>query len=594
MTVDHSKLDRSELNPTLPRTGELSVRQLRVVIALASALVILLAALVVHQRGLWAPDELRYAQIVRGMDSVSELFVLHLWGNVYTEKPPLFFWLARVAVPFSGGVNLVTLLAPVVFASCLLLTLTGRLAARWYGVCAGTLSVLVLLTLPLFLLLSSIGRMDMLLAVSVTAAVQAFYRGYVDDQRRWCVLAFAWMGVGLLAKGPFGIVFPLAIAIAALALSGKLRNLWRRESLAGVAVLLGLIACWLGPAIYFSGFEYVEELLGRQVLQRAVAGVSHGEPLYFYLWVLPIILLPWVVFLVPSLRSAWKRWRDDRDPRALWLLCWVLVPLVVLSLVREKLPVYLLPAMPPIAILTGRYWSEVFASGQYSLRLQFRVGWVFVLAALVGTVSLAAALLIEHTPSEPGMVRFGDFIRVPCDGEVSCLLLQPPTLCFGGAVLVLLAIVGWASMRTASRRGLIWTFATFAAVAPAGVAFMSVEVMPALDARQSWRAVADAMTAVQDSGEPVVAYGLRPFAAYYLNDNVTWFKKQNSLGDFVQRRGQVWCATHADELSEIERCCVVDHDPAWWYPSPSGPILLVRLRPLEVADGATASEELPR
>jgi hypothetical protein len=584
MTANISECNRTSFKFTFPSSGGLGIPHLRLAVFLACTGVILLAALVVHSRGLWAPDELRYAQVVQGMDAASDFFVLHLWGSVYTEKPPLFFWLTRATVPFTGGVNLTTLFVPVVLASCLLLWLTSAVAARWYGVRAGILAVAVLLTLPLFLLLSSIGRMDMLLALSVTAAVAAFYRGYVDDCRRSRVLAYAWMGLGLLAKGPFGIVFPLLIAVTALVLSRRTSRLWCRESMVGVAVLLGVIACWLGPATYFVGVGYFEELLGRQVMQRALAGVSHGEPPYFYLWVLPIILLPWVVFLGPSLRSSWVHWRERRDPRELWLLSWVLVPLAVLSLVREKLPVYLLPAMPPIAILIARHWSEVFASGEYSLRLRFRVGCLFALTAVLGLVSLASAMLIVHTPSEPGVVRIGDLLTIPTDNEISCLMLQPPTLCFGGAVLVLLAIVGWASMRTVSHRSLMWTFATLSTVTPCGILFMAIKVMPTLDAGQSWRAVADALATVQDSGEPVVAYGLRPFAAYYLNDDVTWFKKHNSLGDFVERSGSVWCATYEDELSEIERCCVVEHDPAWWYPSPSGPILLVHLRPLAVAD----------
>jgi hypothetical protein len=247
--------------------------------------------------------------------------------------------------------------------------------------------------------------------------------------------------------------------------------------------------------------------------------------------------------------------------------------------------------MPPIAILIGRYWGEVFASGEYSLRLQFRVGWLFVLAATLGLVALAAALLIENTPSEPGVVRIGTLAAVSSDGEIACLMLQPPTLCFGGSVLVLLAVLGWASMRTASRRGLAWTFATVAAVAPCGLIFMAIEVMPTLDSGQSWRAVADAIATVQDSGQPVVTYGLRPFAAYYLNQDVTWFKKQNSLGEFVAQRGSVWCVTREHELNEIERLCAVEHDPAWWYPSPSGPVLLLHLRPFAIADRADAQEE---
>jgi len=147
-----------------------------------------------------------------------------------------------------------------------------------------------------------------------------------------------------------------------------------------------------------------------------------------------------------------------------------------------------------------------------------------------------------------------------------------------------LAIVGWIGMRSANHRRLGWIFVTLATVAPCGQLFVTLVIMPALDDSQSWRVAAQAIRSAQGSGEPVVTYGLRPFAAYYLNQDITWFRKQNSLGEFVQKAGTVWCATRKQEFDEIERYCVIEHDPALEYPSPSGPILLVHLRPLAVAD----------
>jgi 4-amino-4-deoxy-L-arabinose transferase-like glycosyltransferase len=563
----------------------------RLIVWMACTGVLLLATLVARSRGLWSPDELRYAQIVQRMDHVSDLFVLRLWDSIYTEKPPLFFWLVRGFVPLTGGVFLSTLLVPIVTASCLLLWLTGRIAWNWYGKTAGMVAVLVLGTLPLFLLLSSIGRMDMLLALFVTAGVFAFYRGYVEDSATFRLLAYVWMGIGLLAKGPFGVVFPLAIAATALTISGKWKRLWCRDSCYGLAVLLAVVACWLVPAVWFAGLDYLAALIGKQVFERAVSGLDHGEPAYFYLWVLPIILLPWVLFLFPALRTAWARWRERRDERDLWLLCWLSVPLLVMSVVREKLPVYLLPAMPPIAVLMGRHWSELFAAGQVSARFRYRMRCFFALASLFGLIALASSLVVTYAPTEPGAKSLGDFFKISQQDEISSLLLHGEILCFSGAILVLLAVVGWMSMRTTDQRGMKWAFGALASVAPCGQLFVVLAIMPKLDPGQSWRSVAEAIASVQDAGEPVVTYGLRPFAAYYTSKDITWFRKQNSLGEYVQRNSAIWCATREQELDEIKRYCVVDYDPERRYPSPSGPIILVHLRPLSVATGVVDKNE---
>lgn len=556
----------------------------RLVTGLACIVVILLATLVTQNRGVWAPDELRYAQILQQMDRVSDLFVLRLWDSIYTEKPPLFFWLGRAFVPWTGGVYLSTLLAPIVLSACVLLWVTGRIAREWYGVTAGTIAVVVLGTLPLFLLLSSIGRMDMILTLFVTIGVFTFYRGYAQDSPKFRIWSFIAMGLGLLAKGPFGIVFPLAIALTALTASGKWRRLWCRETAIGLCALVAMLGCWIVPAVGIAGIGYLEKLIGKQIVERAVAGVNHGEPTYYYLWILPVILLPWVVFLIPSLGAAWRSWRKQGDERELWLLCWIGVPLIVLSLVREKLPVYLLPAMPPIAVVIARHWRDVFASPLTPGRFRLRVGWLFGFAALLGVLSLTASWINAYSPWTAATGRWHDLVTPSEDSDIAQVLLQPKTLIYGGCVLLALAGVGWIGLHSGDVRGLRWTFATLATVAPCGQLFLTLEIMPALDPGQSWREVAQAIATAQQTGEPVVSYGLRPFAAYYLTGDVTWFRRQNSLAEFVQRRGSVWCATRKQEFAEIERYCVIDRDSASQYPSPSGRVILVRLRPLAIAD----------
>jgi 4-amino-4-deoxy-L-arabinose transferase-like glycosyltransferase len=560
----------------------------RMVVWLASLFLLLLAALVTRSRGLWSPDELRFAQIVQGMDQFADLFVLKLRGSIYTEKPPLFFWLVRATTPVTGGLCLVTLLAPVVFASCTLLWLTGHIASKWYGLGTGITAVAILATLPLFLLLSSIGRMDMLLALFVTAAVYALHQGYAAGLARFRLLAFVSMGAGVLAKGPFAVVFPVAIAVTALAISRKLHRVWCRETALGIVIVGAIVGIWLGPAAWIAGMEFLAALIERQVLARAVAGLDHREPAYFYLWVLPIIVLPWALFLIPSMRAAWSRWRERGEQQDVWLLAWLVVPLLILSLVREKLPVYLLPAMPPVAMLVGRYWTDLYRAGALSRRIQLRLCGLYLIGASLGCAAIGVSMLID-TASDAGARKLGNLLTVSLQNDIAWLMLDPKIIGVGGGLLVAIAAAGFYSIRTLANRGIAWAFGTLASIAPCVQLFFILIIMPALDPSQSWRAVVNGMNTARLSGEPVVAYGLRPFAAYYTDHDVTWFKKQDSLEDCVRRNGAIWCAARERELAELTQLCAVERRPGDRYPSPSGPIVLVRLRPLTMAAGTGAT-----
>jgi 4-amino-4-deoxy-L-arabinose transferase-like glycosyltransferase len=316
---------------------------------------------------------------------------------------------------------------------------------------------------------------------------------------------------------------------------------------------------------------------------RAIRGVDHGEPAYYYLWVGPVVVLPWLVLVASALRASWRRWLENRDERDLWLLCWLFAPLAILSLVKDKLPVYLLPVMPPIAVLVGRFSSEHLANRVWPTRLQIRMESLFVVAALIGALVATIGYAMAQGSEANGSNRIADALRVPQKAEVARLILQSRTLWLSGSILSIIALIGWWGSRRGGLGGPRWVFGAFASVTPCIQLFLIVEIMPALDAAYSWREVAAAANAVTKSGEPLVFYGLRPFAAYYLDDAATWFRKQNSLRDFVHRHGKVWCATQEEELVEIERHCLIDRHPGHSFPSPSGPVILIQLRPLTMA-----------
>ncbi|MBI3469356.1 MAG: glycosyltransferase family 39 protein [Planctomycetes bacterium] len=537
----------------------------RVVVWEACVVLVLLAVVAAVGRGPWDPDELKYAQVVKGMKVTGDLFVPHLWGDVYPDKPPLYFWLVLGFAPFFTGVGLPALLAPVVLAACLGLWLVAHIASRWYGEQAGMLAAVVLVSLPLYLITAQIGRMDMLLCLFITAAVYCMYVGYIENCDRAKVLTFVLMGLGVLAKGPLGIIFPFAIGGAFLAATGNLRKLWCPASGVGVLVLTAVLAIWMVPAVASEGPGYLGQLLGEHSLQYAVSGLDHPEPPYFYLYILPVLLLPWVIFLKPAVSTAWSGWREQHNPRELFLLCWAVVPLVILSLVRAKLPVYLLPAMPPIAILVGRYWNELLTERAGYDRLQWRVAALSAFAGVGGLAVVAAGLLVNWKEFEPHVIASG------------------------GTLLVVIGLVGWMINRWGSTHRAYNVFWALAAVAPCGALYLALIFLPPLDASQSWRAVADSLAAARSPAEPVVVYRLRPFLGYFVNQEVACFERPKhlpQLAALVHKHGSVWCAVRTEDLDALQRYCLVDCQSGGAQPSPKGPVQVVRLRPLDVAEHA--------
>lgn len=546
------------------RTGESAASSIRpaspmesLAVAAVSALLIGLAVLATCCRGSWDPDELKYGQIVQGMDSARAFFVPHLWGEIYPDKPPLYFWLALASSRLFGGTSFAALVTPAVLAAVGGLWLVARVTRRWYGARTGALAAVVLATMPLYLFAAQIGRMDMLMAVFITGAVSALHEGYVEGHRPARIAAFVAMGLGVLAKGPFGAVFPIAILVSFLMLAGRLRQLACWETAVGLAAFGAVVAVWLGPAVWLFGSDYLEALLGRQVLQRAISGLAHPEPGYFYLWLFPLLLLPWAVLLRPAVCDAWRRWRQEQDERSLWLLCWSAVPVVILSCVREKLPIYLLPAMAPVAILVAHQW-QARSMDEPSVRAS---RWR--LLTLYGGICMGGFVLWYL-------------------GESAVWSQSVRPVLWGGVLLMGVGVLGWMTAPRIARRPMV-TFAVLASMAPVGIAYLDVALVRQLDESKSWRSIAAAVRSFRRPVEPVVTFQLRPYIGYYLSSDVVRYSRSEELVGLVAQHRTVCCAVRGEHLGELGRMFQVTSESDRTYPSPKGPIHVVRLSQRAVA-----------
>ncbi len=346
-------------------------------------------------RDLWLPDEPRYVEVAREMVVLGDYLVPHLNGEVYSEKPPLFFWISgllwKAGAGFSAG-RLVTVLS-VMATLALVFLVAGKADGMLRGILAAGASLSTLLLLSFV----RIGNLDALLMFFVTSSILAGYCALSRQVRFpdvYWLLCYGCMGLGVLTKGPVGLLLPALVLCSYAGLNRKCIRAGGWVHVRGAAVLIAIVAAWLGPAIAVGGSEYAGAILFGQNIGRAVASFSHREPIYWYLVWAPVCFFPWTFILPVCVAAAIRQWRRTQESLPVLAVVWLVVPLVFLSLVSGKRANYIVPVVPAVGILSGWYLGSA-ARGQGNFAAA--TGWLLKVAfgiLIVLTVGLAAALVV--------------------------------------------------------------------------------------------------------------------------------------------------------------------------------------------------------
>ena len=360
----------------------------------------LLALWGVWSYDLWAPDEPYFGEGAREMVVDGHWAVPHVNGDVTTDKPPLFFWLiALFSLPIGKVVSLTARL-PSVLASLGTVWLTIRLGRRQGGAAAGALAGIVLMTTYLFWDKARTAQIDALLCFLILVALSAFesFRAGTADGRRAGLLFWTAASLAVLAKGPVGVLIPAGIALTVLALDRDL-GAWKRFApWTGPLVLIAIVSSWMTFATLSGHGSYsVWGAFEKHVLSRAIHGMHHKQPPWYYLTVLPVQLLPWSALVPGALLLAWRR-RGDANDR--YLLVHAIFVCVFFSIWTEKRDLYVLPAYPAFALLLSRL---IVAAEDATSRMDQR--WISIPFASTGVLFLvmSAALPIAAKHTVPGL-----------------------------------------------------------------------------------------------------------------------------------------------------------------------------------------------
>ena len=308
---------------------------------------------------LLGPDEPRYAQIAREMYLSHDLITPKLGGHTWFEKPALLYWMIAASFKVFGVSEWSARLGPAV---CGLLTI----AAVWFvgRTVEGDFAfwtVLVSATCLGLVVFSRAASFDIVITMTATWSLAFFLLHELPaTKRKQLLLAgfYVFVGLSLLAKGLVGIVIPFGVVgfYFLLRRSWPQRSVWL-SSIWGVPLAMLVAASWYGPVIARHGWTFIDEFFIQHHFARYVSNkYHHPQPIYFYPAITLMLALPWTVhFVIALVKARQWQWRgnDSLSVVRVFSIAWLLLPMVFFSFSGSKLPGYILPAVPAVALLVA-------------------------------------------------------------------------------------------------------------------------------------------------------------------------------------------------------------------------------------------------
>lgn len=312
-------------------------------LALAGGLALLVLYVYgLDRMGLYGPDEPRYASIGREMARSSDLVTPRLWGEPWFEKPPLLYWITSAGYAAGLSSDLAPRV-PVALVSIAFLIAFFWMVRREFGVEPAAYSTTILATSAGWIALSSVAVTDLPVSATFGLALLFTLPWLRSGDRRWLNAAAIALGAAFLAKSAEVLV----LAVPALWFGReRWRDLFRP---APVLLFLAVAAPWHIACYLRNGDIFLRTLFWQHQIGRFFSpSLQHVQPWWFYTWILPAGFFPWTPVLALLFR------RDlYSDRRLAYLLATSAWGFVFFSASVNKLPTYMLPLMPPIALVAG-------------------------------------------------------------------------------------------------------------------------------------------------------------------------------------------------------------------------------------------------
>jgi len=477
--------------------------------------------------GLVGADEPRYAQIAHEMlsrfdsahtlgDRLSACVTPYLYGHPWLEKPALYYWRAMFTFQDFGvhdwsarlpSASFAFVMAALIYLHMRRFRAGGHLDAALITVaCAGIIGF------------ARGASTDMQIAAPLAIGLLGWYAWYETGSKFWLFDIYFFTGVATLAKGPVAPFLAAMIIVAFAFLRREWRIVLRTFWWPGVLLYFAMVLPWF-IAVQIQNPTFFHEFFVEQNLQRfATDRYQHSQPFWYYLVVVVLAMMPWTVIagraLVDGIQTSVAEWRLRRvstrrpapnrpgDAFPEFLVLWALIPIVFFSLSQSKLPGYILPSLPPLAILTGDYL--------FRRRVPGLNRWVLTgHAVLCGIMTMFALLLpwfVAHGATTPPTLA----------------LAIAATAAAGGSLLIFIVVrvYGVARLRLVTSCILIVLVLFLYGVGPffgIPAVHATTRVIRMLDRSYSARPLADKLQTLAPADETVAVFRVRRDIEYGLS-----------------------------------------------------------------------------
>ncbi len=506
------------------------------------------------QWDLWNPDEPRYAQVAREMVNGGDWILMHLNGQIYTDKPPLFFWLIAFSSFLWQGFSSFAVRFPSAFFGTMTVFLTFLLGRKLFSFRTGLISAFILATSAEFAYLSTRANIDATLTFFTTASIFCFFRWHqynpphpsplpngeregvrgdpMKKGNRGNLFIYGFyvgMGLATLAKGPVGFLLPLLVCLTHLIFQKDWKGLRAMKLIPGMLLFFVIVGCWYVPALVKGGKEYFDATLMHHTVERFAKGSSHIRPFYYYLFNFPADFLPWFLFLPGAIAYSLSEEVSNKKKELLFLLIWCGVIFLFFSISKGKRGLYLLPLFPAVSLMVGKLLEDFVSSSMK----HFRKEWVSI--PLYGFMGL----LLVGGGAIPWLVSMKFHSYLSYSLPVAFLLA-------GGSI----------AMFVLYRFRLYGAVFTLLIGMMAGTFFYATRIVfPLINPYKSARFISQEITSRIQAGDKLAIYGDFVFAPYnYYTEIVPILEleKREEFIRFLQSEERVFCLLKFRDFTQFQ------------------------------------------
>lgn len=455
------------------------------------------------------PDEVFYAETAREMLARGEVLTPRIFGEPQFEKPPIYYWMAMLSFKVFGE-NEFSARAPSALFGVLGVIGIYLLGSALVNRRAGFLSAIALATSVKYIILSRACVTDIVLTVFILYVFLFFFL------RRYYLSALC-LAFAVLTKGPIGVFLPAAILGIYLLLARDLKRLKEVPFVTGGILFLAVSVPWYFLMYRAHGMEFIDVFFGFHNIVRFLHPEHRiGDVFYYYV---PIVLggfFPWSIFFPLGIWQAFREKEERARKTNIFLVVWIAFIFLFFSASRTKLPTYVFPLYPALALLMGRA-LEVFSNNALT-RAQKKCAGISAAMFLITLTGGIFAFYLLAKARYPLMMK-------------AVILTGAAFIAFNAASVVMVLRKKYAPALGVFSAG----FLVFGFLA-------SYLISPPLGKYESSKHVSDRLLALAKPNEAIGAETdyTRGVAFYTGRENIPDIHKHDKMTKFFAREDRVW------------------------------------------------------